>query len=173
MTEVSSDESRQRAAKDHLWMHFTRHSTYDTHDVPTIVRGDGAYIWDSQGRRYLDGLSGLFVVQAGHGRVELAEAGAKQATELVDEEPTQPVEVALALGVIDVGALAAHDDRHVRGVVRRVPREVHPQVVLGGALQVVVVVLHASMVRGPAGEKQANPSLEHVISPESVVGMGA
>ena len=72
----------QRAAKDHLWMHFTRHSSYDKADVPTIVRGDGAYIYDSHGKRYLDGLSGLFVVQAGHGREELAQAAAKQASEL-------------------------------------------------------------------------------------------
>jgi adenosylmethionine-8-amino-7-oxononanoate aminotransferase len=64
-------------------MHFTRHSTYDGGgQVPVIVRGEGPYIWDAQGRRYLDGLSGLFVVQAGHGRVELAEAAARQATEL-------------------------------------------------------------------------------------------
>jgi adenosylmethionine-8-amino-7-oxononanoate aminotransferase len=70
------------AARDHLWMHFTRMSTYAEHDVPVIVRGDGPYIWDSAGRRYLDGLSGLFVVQAGHGRAELAEAAAKQAGEL-------------------------------------------------------------------------------------------
>ena len=45
-------------AKDHLWMHFTRHSTYDTQDVPIIVRGEGAYIYDDQGKRYLDGLAG-------------------------------------------------------------------------------------------------------------------
>src|SRR4051794_20800150 len=82
MTEVSSNESRQRAAKDHLWMHFTRHSTYDTHDVPTIVRGDGVHIWDSNGNKCIDGLAGLFVVQTGHGRTELAEAAAKQAAEL-------------------------------------------------------------------------------------------
>ncbi len=82
MTDPQYDETRQRAAKDHLWMHFTRHSTYDTHDVPTIVRGDGVHIWDSNGNRYIDGLAGLFVVQAGHGRTELAEAAAKQAAEL-------------------------------------------------------------------------------------------
>ncbi len=82
MTERSHDESRQRAAKDHLWMHFTRHSSYDSHDVPTIVRGDGVHIWDSNGNRCIDGLAGLFVVQAGHGRTELAEAAAKQAAEL-------------------------------------------------------------------------------------------
>jgi adenosylmethionine-8-amino-7-oxononanoate aminotransferase len=72
----------QRAAKDHLWMHFTRHSTYDSSDVPIIVRGEGAYIYDAQGKRYLDGLAGLFVSQLGHGRTELAEAAAAQSREL-------------------------------------------------------------------------------------------
>ena len=57
-------------------------SSYATKPVPTIERGDGAYIWDTNGRRYLDGLSGLFAVQAGHGRVELAEAAATQARKL-------------------------------------------------------------------------------------------
>ncbi len=70
------------SAYDHLWMHFTRMSSYRDAPVPTIVRGEGAYIYDAEGRRYLDGLAGLFVVQAGHGRVELAEAAAKQAREL-------------------------------------------------------------------------------------------
>jgi adenosylmethionine-8-amino-7-oxononanoate aminotransferase len=72
----------QQAARDHLWMHFTRHSSFDDHDVPVIVKGEGAYIWDAEGRRYLDGLAGLFVSQVGHGREELAEAAAKQAREL-------------------------------------------------------------------------------------------
>src|SRR4029079_18129419 len=69
----------QRAARDHLWMHFTRHSTYDHADVPIIVRGEGPYIWDAKGKRYLDALAGLFVSQLGHGRTELADAAAKQA----------------------------------------------------------------------------------------------
>ncbi|KWV29418.1 aspartate aminotransferase family protein [Micromonospora rifamycinica] len=69
-------------ATDHLWMHFTRMASYATGEVPTIVRGEGTYVWDAQGRRYLDGLAGLFVVNAGHGRTELAEAAAKQAGEL-------------------------------------------------------------------------------------------
>jgi len=63
-------------------MHFTRMSAYDRGHVPVIVRGDGPYIWDDQGKRYLDGLAGLFVVQVGHGRSELAEAASKQASEL-------------------------------------------------------------------------------------------
>ncbi len=70
------------AARDHLWMHFSRLSSYQQADVPMIVRGDGPYVFDAQGKRYLDGLSGLFVVQVGHGRVELAEAAYKQASEL-------------------------------------------------------------------------------------------
>jgi len=69
-------------AADHLWMHFTRMASYADAPVPTIARGDGAYIWDTNGKRYLDGLSGLFVVQVGHGRKELAQAAAKQAEEL-------------------------------------------------------------------------------------------
>jgi adenosylmethionine-8-amino-7-oxononanoate aminotransferase len=72
----------QQAARDHLWMHFTRHSGYEHADVPIIVRGEGPYIWDSNGKRYLDGLAGLFVSQLGHGRTELAEAAAKQAQQL-------------------------------------------------------------------------------------------
>jgi adenosylmethionine-8-amino-7-oxononanoate aminotransferase len=74
---------RVDAARDHLWMHFARHSgLYEGHDVPVIVRGDGVRIWDDAGRRYLDGLAGLFVVQVGHGRRELAEVAARQAEQL-------------------------------------------------------------------------------------------
>jgi adenosylmethionine-8-amino-7-oxononanoate aminotransferase len=68
------------AARKHLWMHFTRHS--EDKDVPVIVRGDGPWVYDHRGKKYLDGLSGLFVSQVGHGRTELAEAAAKQASEL-------------------------------------------------------------------------------------------
>ena len=66
-------------ARRHLWMHFSRLATYETHEVPVIVRGEGAYVWDQHGKKYLDGLAGLFTSQLGHGRTELAEAGAKQA----------------------------------------------------------------------------------------------
>jgi adenosylmethionine-8-amino-7-oxononanoate aminotransferase len=69
-------------AADHLWMHFTRMAGYADKPVPTIERGEGAYIWDTNGKKYLDALSGLFVVQAGHGREELAQAAAQQARKL-------------------------------------------------------------------------------------------
>ncbi|WP_084961999.1 aspartate aminotransferase family protein [Thermoactinospora rubra] len=79
---MTHPDPTQRAAQDHLWLHFTRHGAYEKSDIPMIVRGEGSYVYDSQGRRYLDGLAGLFVVQVGHGRAELAEAAAKQAREL-------------------------------------------------------------------------------------------
>ena len=69
-------------ATDHLWMHFTRMSSYDNAEVPIIERGEGPYIFDTNGKRYLDGLSGLFTVQVGHGRAELAQVAAEQAAKL-------------------------------------------------------------------------------------------
>ena len=82
VTESHDHEWMQETARRHLWLHFTRMSTYAEHEVPVMVRGEGPWVYDSRGRRYLDGLSGLFVVQAGHGRRELAEAAARQAGEL-------------------------------------------------------------------------------------------
>ena len=77
-----SSQDLQEAAKQHLWLHFTRMSAYGAGDVPVIVRGSGPYVYDDRGKRYLDGLSGLFVSMIGHGRTELAEAASKQASEL-------------------------------------------------------------------------------------------
>jgi Adenosylmethionine-8-amino-7-oxononanoate aminotransferase len=71
----------QQMAKDHLWMHFSRQSTMER-GVPIITRGEGHHVWDAAGKRYIDGLSGLFVVNAGHGRRVLAETAARQAEEL-------------------------------------------------------------------------------------------
>lgn len=82
-TSTTYDEADlQQKAKDHLWMHFSRQSVLEKSGVPIIVKGDGHHIWDSTGKKYFDGLSGLFVVNAGHGRRRLAEVAAKQAEEL-------------------------------------------------------------------------------------------
>ena len=73
----------QEKARRHLWMHFTRMGAYDSdHEIPIIVRGEGCYVYDEHGKRYLDGLSALFCVNAGHGRAELGDAAAAQAKEL-------------------------------------------------------------------------------------------
>jgi adenosylmethionine-8-amino-7-oxononanoate aminotransferase len=67
-------------ADRYLWGHFARHGRGIT--PPIITRGEGVTIFDDRGKSYLDALSGLFVVQAGHGRAELAEAAARQARTL-------------------------------------------------------------------------------------------
>lgn len=75
--------SHQEQARRHLWMHFSRMGVYDAdHDIPVIARGEGCHVWDENGRRYFDGLSALFCVNIGHGRADIAQAGADQAKEL-------------------------------------------------------------------------------------------
>ena len=79
--EITAD-MLQQSAKEHLWLHFTRHSPYEKKDIPIIARAEGHHIWDIHGNKYFDGLSGLFSVNAGHGRKRYADAAAKQMTEL-------------------------------------------------------------------------------------------
>jgi adenosylmethionine-8-amino-7-oxononanoate aminotransferase len=76
-------EQLQELAKRHLWMHFSRMGAYEQGaEVPIITRGDGCYVWDQHGNRYFDGLSSLFCTNIGHGRADVAQAGADQAKEL-------------------------------------------------------------------------------------------
>ena len=63
-------------------MHFTRLGSDPRAPVPIIVSGEGCYVYDADGKRYLDGLSALFCVNVGHGRAELAQAAAAQLREL-------------------------------------------------------------------------------------------
>jgi adenosylmethionine-8-amino-7-oxononanoate aminotransferase len=73
----------QQAARDHLWLHFTRMSGYVDGEIPIIVRGDGCYLEDIKGKRYLDALAGLFAVNIGYGfGEEIGEAAAAQLREL-------------------------------------------------------------------------------------------
>jgi adenosylmethionine-8-amino-7-oxononanoate aminotransferase len=76
-----TEQSLSAMAERHLWGHFTTmKSAID--ETRIIERGDGCYVWDHQGNRYLDGLAGLFVSQVGHGRTELAKAASAQAEKL-------------------------------------------------------------------------------------------
>ena len=81
MTTTAAD--LQQAARDHLWMHFTRMSGYSSTEVPIIVRGDGCYLEDANGKRYLDALAGLFSVNIGYGfGEEIGQAALAQMKEL-------------------------------------------------------------------------------------------
>jgi len=69
----------RRTAQDHLWLHFAHIPS----EGPIVIdRGEGCYVWDSDGNRYLDSLAGLFVSAIGHGRSELATAASKQAEQM-------------------------------------------------------------------------------------------
>ena len=67
-----------------LWLHFTRTHDWRGHTptVPILASGDGCYVTDVNGKRYLDALSALFCVNAGYGHPEMAEAAARQMNEL-------------------------------------------------------------------------------------------
>ncbi len=73
----------QQLAKEHLWMHFTRMGGYREAEVPIIVRGEGCYLEDVHGKRYLDALAGLFSVNIGYSYgEEIGQAALEQMREL-------------------------------------------------------------------------------------------
>jgi adenosylmethionine-8-amino-7-oxononanoate aminotransferase len=82
--EPSTSAARlQQLARDHLWLHFTRMAAYSETEMPIIVRGEGCYLEDVNGKRYLDALAGLFAVQIGYSYgEEIGEAAAAQLREL-------------------------------------------------------------------------------------------
>jgi adenosylmethionine-8-amino-7-oxononanoate aminotransferase len=82
LTDPIGIDELQAMAKAHLWMHFTRMGAFAEQDVPIIMRGEGCHVYDHRGNRYLDGLAALFCVNIGHGRGDVAQAGADQAQEL-------------------------------------------------------------------------------------------
>ncbi len=71
----------EQAARDNLWLHFAKQPGAD--GVPIIARGEGCHLEDANGKRYLDGLAGLFAVQIGYSfGGEIGEAAAAQLAEL-------------------------------------------------------------------------------------------
>ena len=63
----------------HAW---GNHHALKSQGPNMIVRGEGAHVWDADGHRLLAGVAGLWCVNVGHGRAEIAEAMARQATSL-------------------------------------------------------------------------------------------
>jgi adenosylmethionine-8-amino-7-oxononanoate aminotransferase len=82
-TTARSMAELQQAARDHLWFHFAKLPAEEGAPVPIIARGEGCYLEDLEGRRYLDGLAGLFAVQIGYSYgAEIGQAAAAQLAEL-------------------------------------------------------------------------------------------
>jgi adenosylmethionine-8-amino-7-oxononanoate aminotransferase len=77
MTDQIHEQARRNLGK-----HFTRAAAWRNPEMLIIERSEGCYLWDDKGRRYLDGLAGLFCVNMGHGRADIAEAAAAQMKQL-------------------------------------------------------------------------------------------
>jgi adenosylmethionine-8-amino-7-oxononanoate aminotransferase len=74
----------QRNAREHLMFHFTDMSVYADRNVPIYTRGEGCHLYDTEGRRFIDGLSGLFCTNLGHSYgAEVGEAAREQLSTLV------------------------------------------------------------------------------------------
>ena len=79
--DMKKDVTQQ--AREHLWPHQLPWVDVAENDGLKIFdRADGSTLWDIHGKEYLDGISGLWVVNAGHGRKEIAEAIGEQAAKL-------------------------------------------------------------------------------------------
>src|SRR3954469_10661006 len=95
----------QRQVKDHLLLSFTDMTEFDG-DIRVFVRGEGCYVWDSLGRRSIDGISGLFCTNLGHGYGdEIGRAAHEQLSTLVFTPSwtvTHPAAAALAERLSDV-----------------------------------------------------------------------
>ena len=77
---TNEGEQLEELAHRHLWLCFSEMG--QSTDIPIIERGEGCYVFDDHGKRYIDGLSGLFLTNVGHGRTELAKAAAEQMSQL-------------------------------------------------------------------------------------------
>lgn len=103
--------SVEQAARDHVWIHMLPWAEFDSENLRIFDRGEGARLYDVQGREYLDGIAGLWVVNAGHGRKEIAQAYGDQAAKLgyasaMSYTTTPAVELASKLAEITPGDLS-------------------------------------------------------------------
>jgi adenosylmethionine-8-amino-7-oxononanoate aminotransferase len=81
--DATAIQEQQRLAREHLWLHFSAMGHYREDEIPVIVRGDGPYVWDANGKRYLDFFAGLITVQIGYGHgEEIGQAVLEQLREL-------------------------------------------------------------------------------------------
>jgi adenosylmethionine-8-amino-7-oxononanoate aminotransferase len=94
-------EALERAAIEHLWPHSndTEWDEFTDRGLRVFASGRGSTLIDVQGREYIDGLAGLFLVNVGHGRTEIGEAMARQAGKVAytaASNSTNPATVELA-----------------------------------------------------------------------------
>jgi adenosylmethionine-8-amino-7-oxononanoate aminotransferase len=70
------------ALREHTWLHFTQMKRFQERPPIVITRGEGVRVWDQEGREYIDALAGLFCVNVGYGRREIADAISEQLAQI-------------------------------------------------------------------------------------------
>jgi putrescine---pyruvate transaminase len=78
MTRSNSTAEWQALDAAHYLHPFTDHKSLKVEKSRIVTRGQGVYIWDSEGNKILDGMAGLWCVNVGYGRAELVEAATRQ-----------------------------------------------------------------------------------------------
>jgi len=80
MTAKRTPKELVELANKHLWIYFSQ--LKKSGELAIIERGEGSYVFDNEGKRYIDGLAGLFLTNVGHGRTELADVAYEQMSQL-------------------------------------------------------------------------------------------
>ncbi|HBO2549571.1 TPA: aminotransferase class III-fold pyridoxal phosphate-dependent enzyme [Pseudomonas aeruginosa] len=83
MNDLTQAASLQELDRRHVWHHLTQHQAFDNAPPLVMERGEGLYIWDVTGKRYLDATSGgVWCVNVGYGRQSIADAVREQLVQL-------------------------------------------------------------------------------------------
>ncbi|MEI7768689.1 MAG: aminotransferase class III-fold pyridoxal phosphate-dependent enzyme [Chloroflexales bacterium] len=86
---LSLTAAQQQTIADNVWLHFFQmgHLSSTSARPTVLVRGAGSRVWDQDENEYIDGLSGLFTVNVGYGRQEIADAVAAQLAQIAYVSP--------------------------------------------------------------------------------------
>jgi adenosylmethionine-8-amino-7-oxononanoate aminotransferase len=94
LSEAATADSLRKAGNEHVWLHASPwRSLAEQEDKRILVEGKGCIVKDIDGKEYIDGLAGLWLVNVGHGRREIGEAMAVQAGTLAYASSTQTTTV--------------------------------------------------------------------------------
>ena len=97
---------------DHFWMPFTANRAFKA--APRIIeRAEGMWLYTDEGRKILDATAGLWCVNAGHGRKQIAEAIAAQALKL---DYSSPFNLGHDIGFEFAERLVKHTPEHLNRV---------------------------------------------------------
>ncbi|MEQ9124710.1 MAG: aspartate aminotransferase family protein [Alphaproteobacteria bacterium] len=111
---LSNQEALVRSGAEHLFMHASPYGALGVDAGKKIlVEGKGVWVTDMEGQRYIDGLAGLWLDNVGHGRTEIAEAIARQASKIAYASSTMATTIPTIQLAERLAALAPGDQNTV------------------------------------------------------------